>query len=287
MKSLRWGVSVGALTLEWLVGPVPHPALVFACVVLLATIGMGHGGLDLWLARRADPRGSLVRLLLVYAVGMVGMGSLWLVSAPWAFAVFLALSAYHFGEVRGRGPVLAFTHGLFIIGAAASSRPEIAAPVMLALGLPSVDALPSPWVWLVVHLLMLAFLTGMRGAFETWRDEALDSVLLFVLLSTVHPLAGFTLYFTLWHAAEHVIDISRRWGGARPQVGAMIRAATPTTAAALLGLAAWLYLAESNTWPEAAATLVVLLSVLTVPHAAVVTWARQRADALGPRAARG
>ena len=46
MTRLRWTIAAAAISLEWLVGPQLHPALLALSLALLLTIGIGHGGLD-------------------------------------------------------------------------------------------------------------------------------------------------------------------------------------------------------------------------------------------------
>ena len=142
---------------------------------------------------------------------MGAMMLLWVVAPAAAFAVFIGLSAFHFGEVRGHGRSLALTHGLFVIGVAASARPDTTHTLLAAMNIPVVSWLPPTWIWLTLHAGTIAYFAGSRGLTPALQTEVLDSFFLFLMLTTLHPVIGFVLYFTLWHAMDHLEDLKASW----------------------------------------------------------------------------
>lgn len=114
-----------------------------------------------------------------------------------------------------------------------------------------------------------------------------ETVLLFVFFAVVPPVLAVGVYFTAWHAPRHIARLillrpappgmPRRRSWPR-DLARFVRDAAPLTALALVGLA-WLYAAVPTGAEDAGSLLalyLILVSVLTVPHAAVVTYMDRR-----------
>lgn len=119
------------------------------------------------------------------------------------------------------------------------------------------------------------------GTRRAWRAGAAETLLLVAYFALVPPLLAIGLYFCLWHSLRHVarlmlLDRGSSLGRGRlvPALGRFARDAAPLTLAALL-LLVGLYLAVAEPeegWAALLGTYLVLISVLTLPHTAVVCW---------------
>jgi Brp/Blh family beta-carotene 15,15'-monooxygenase len=121
-----------------------------------------------------------------------------------------------------------------------------------------------------------------RGGGRSWRVDATETTLLWAYFLVVPPVLAVGLYFPLWHGLRHVgrlveLDAGGRGGfvtgGVRTAFARFAREAAPLSVASvvLLGAVAATVPAGVGSVPDVAAVYLVLLSVLTLPHAVVVT----------------
>lgn len=123
---------------------------------------------------------------------------------------------------------------------------------------------------------------------SSWMGEAFETVLLAAYFVAVPPVLAVGLYFCLWHAPRHIarlslLDKTSRNGLDRgevlPAARAFVRDAAPLTAVALVMLAALYVVVPVG--PDAGSLLglyLVLISVLTLPHVAIVSYMDHRQD---------
>ena len=136
------------------------------------------------------------------------------------------------------------------------------------------------YVFLVLFTLAWGHAAAPRSGLGWWRD-ALEIGMLAGYFSVVPPVFALGMYFSLWHAPRHVARLMLldknseaflEKGEFRPALKNFVRDATPLTLVAAL-LLAGLYLAVPGSVEGAAGLLalyLVLISVLTLPHVAVV-----------------
>jgi len=215
--------------------PVAQYAPLVASVVV---VGLPHGAVDhLAVARtrgrRPDVR-AVARVVALYAVvgGAYAVG--WFVAPAAAFALFILLTWFHWGQgdlyalvalsgadhlrslsqraatvvVRGGlpmlVPLLAFPDwyqrvaetlvGRVAPGAVTALAPAFRADVRLALGV--------AYGALVVGTLALGYArAGDRGP---WRTDAAETLGLVAYFAVVPPVFAIGLYFCLWHSLRHV-----------------------------------------------------------------------------------
>ncbi len=132
-------------------------------------------------------------------------------------------------------------------------------------------------------LLTTGFVRAAPRERRSWAGEAFDTVLLAAYFVVVPPVLAVGLYFCLWHAPRHIARLallakpSRNGlerGDILPAALAFVRDAAPLTTVALVMLAA-LYFVVPSVGPDASSLLglyLVLISVLTLPHVAVVSY---------------
>ncbi len=256
-------------------------------------------------ARRPLPYAGFLAL---YLAAVVAYGLVWWTAPTVAFVGFLALTVWHWGQ--GDQRFLELFHGRRRTGAAGSLGtiltrgalpilvPVLAFPAAAddlfrrasgALGLdPAGWSLGDPRVRIALAVLLLALLAGyLPTALRAARDRAgawidLGEVgLLVAFFALVPAYAAIGVYFLAWHSLRHLArllllrpndaEAVRRGRLARP-VGRLARDLLPITVAALAilaGLAAWARPNLSSV-DDVVALYLVLISALTVPHAAVV-----------------
>ncbi|WP_170147681.1 Brp/Blh family beta-carotene 15,15'-dioxygenase [Micromonospora phaseoli] len=262
------------------------PALLVAGLV----VGIPHGALDHLVPRFVlGPRAPRVALLAAgYAALVVAVFLAFRALPGPALLAFLLLSAAHFGTGEtaftdfraGRpsriDPLTAAAFGTtLVLLPLAAHRAEVA-PLVAALSAGSGGLPPGPARAAVTAVTVLAVVAGVR----CWRrgDHALaaELALLLALVLVVPPLAAFGAYFGGWHAPRHLARLLAADPSnaadlaagrlARPLRRLARQAALPSLAA--LGVLAVLWLTAD--WPESAATALMLIAALTVPHALVV-----------------
>lgn len=125
---------------------------------------------------------------------------------------------------------------------------------------------------------------------RAWRVDAGETALLWAFFLVVPPILAVGSYFALWHSLRHVRrvvalpdaaatpgGVGRTTGGVAaldgPQLWAFARSAAPNTAGGLaLFVAIYLAAPGGGGLLGVAAGYLVAIAVLTLPHAAVVTW---------------
>jgi Brp/Blh family beta-carotene 15,15'-monooxygenase len=257
--------------------------------VLGILIGVPHGSVDhlvpFWQSGRRITVVGLARVLIGYvAVAALAVAAL-VVAPSVTFVVFLLASALHFGQAevefvaerRGRWQtrspatdwLRATAHGLTVVVVPLAlwhSRvhdlltqlaPVLAGRIAGAV----LTALAVVAVGLDVALLLLD-LAAQR------REEAVETVLLVLLMATVPPVPAFAVYFGAWHALRHTARLLTLPGpgGVPLSVRAacrryVVHAAAPT----LVVLIALSVVVAAGSRSVLASALVVLIA-LTFPH---------------------
>lgn len=231
------------------------PALAAVGFVALTWFHWGQGDVYFLLAVTGARPGTRVRRLLALVVRGALPMVVPLVAAPEVYRSVVAEWAALFGADL------------------AAVAPLFGAEVRLALG----------WGLAVLSLVSLALGTGEPG----WGVDALELAVLWVFFLVVPPVLAVGLYFCLWHSPRHVARVMAldersasllRGADLRRALWRFCRAAAPLTVAALALVAAFAALV-----PRPPSNLVgwvglylVGIAVLTLPHAAIVTWMDRR-----------
>lgn len=280
----------------------------------LLFFGLPHGACDHLVASQLTGRrsaGDALGFVLFYLGAAAVVFVLWMVDATLALAFFLALTAWHWGSadaahrrVEGLAPffIAAVARGALMISAPVAFHPEQSLSAFT--GILSVfgetPAWNAEWVaTLAVAGLVLSVIVEASVVFSNLVRQrarlalrgAVETLLLIALFSLVSPIAAVGVYFVFWHAWRHVLRVSalleepgsrRETGLASALVGYHAKA-LPLT---LLSLALLLVLTLVSGLREPQQLLgiyIVLISALTVPHAALVSIWDFGADALDRR----
>ncbi|UPV72855.1 Brp/Blh family beta-carotene 15,15'-dioxygenase [Halorussus limi] len=278
----------------------------------LVVFGLPHGAADHLAVERLGGRRPLVAVGAAYLVGGALFLAAWLAAPALGFVSFVLLTWYHWGQgdlyvllavgdhLRTRGQrllALAVRGGIPMV-VPLVAFPEVyrsvaAATVRLfdsgGVTVTALDVAFGPAVRVAVGgglaALSLAALVlgGVRGGLASrgWRVDALETGLLWAYFLLVPPILAVGLYFCLWHSVRHVVrllaveDGGRSLAPGRLGVGlaGFARDALPNTVGALVVLGGLAVLAPpEGGFLSLLALYLVLLAVLTLPHAAVVTW---------------
>lgn len=285
--------------------------------VSLLIFGLPHGAVDHLVPGRLTGRGvsagSVAAVVLLYLALGGSYFALWTVVPVVCFALFVLITWLHWGQgdlyssraflglegppvglaivVRGAlpmlVPLLAFPEAyagvgeslVMLFGEGDVSFPQIPASGGLRLaGTVMLAGLAVLYLWR---------LPARGGPRRAVAAEAGEILLLALYFACVPPILAVGVYFCLWHAPRHIARLalldgvsasSLAAGDVLPALTRFARDAAPLTLAAL-GLLAALYLYLPRGAPLAG--YLVLISVLTLPHVALVAWMDRRQGVWG------
>lgn len=283
--------STGALALLLLLQLVA-PAAVAAAAPALAVagllLGLPHGAVDhmvpFWSTGEAVTVRRLGTVLVSYVVVAVAAAAALLLVPGAAVAVFLVVSALHFGRgevavaaARAGRPVprlrddvpLALAHGFVVVALPYALWSEQAAVVLRQLA-PSLADPPARVLDVLVATTGVLVLAATVDLVRRGRHrELVELAVLVACFCVVPPLAAFGVYFGLWHAGRHtwrMVELVAPGAGlGRALRRYALHAALPTA----IALAALLAIAATRDASLVATEIAVLLA-LTFPHVQTV-----------------
>lgn len=311
-----WGMCVATTLVFAVAAKFPNWWIYvpFASSVIL--FGLPHGALDhVVVLRQRNQKASIPALGRVAAEYLTLAGltlGLWVVAPRCAFLFFILLTWFHWGQ--GDLHTLVQIHGVrhlrtswqrgltvFIRGGIPMLVPLLAFPEVyqnvgnalvmwfdpegtLSLGWIGSEGFRAGGALVFGGVTALALTLGWKRSSPPrggWATDVLETVLLGIFFTVVHPVIAIGLYFCCWHATRHfarLIDSdphtraffrNRQWSRIALR---LVRQAAPTTAAAL-GLGAAIYLI-APAHPDGTFTYLgiylILIAILTVPHVWVV-----------------
>jgi Brp/Blh family beta-carotene 15,15'-monooxygenase len=249
-----------------------------ALAVLVAVVGLPHGGLDHRVGRavlrpalgRRWPRAFAPAYLGVMALVLAG----WVLAPLPTLAGFVLLSAVHFGTADGEagspgGLVRAALFGGMVVWVPALVRPAEFTRLLtwVVPGEWPEELLFAPAVRCALWLALAAVLGCVAVRPVRAGVPTLGFVALFALAP---PLVGFAAYFCGWHSTRELARLARQAAPGEPLVGLgrVLAAAAPVAAlAALLGAVGWAVAeADRPLTPGLVRTVFVGLSAVAVPH---------------------
>ncbi len=243
----------------------------YIAVVLLA-LGVPHGAADHLihqLTSRDRSRGTSA--FARFYLGVMSVYVLtWIYLPTVAFALFLAVSIYHFGQTRGGKLADQLIWGCFYLGFPVLVHYPDARPIIEGM-LDVSCALPD---WLsVLGPTGMAVAAAANAVYRRRSDQLIDLAILIVLYLSTELLLGFAVFFLLWHSLPATVHqyhfIRRRLD--RRGLRSFLRLLLPLSGAALvyLGVAYALIFGFGNGAP-ALSKVFVLISVITLPHALLI-----------------
>jgi Brp/Blh family beta-carotene 15,15'-monooxygenase len=295
-----WGIAFFFLPILFLI-PHEHLAALSIAVFLGSALllGLPHGASDAWLARQLA--GSDFRwhqFLGTYLLSMALYGVWWWlhpISAAW---FFLALTAWHWGSAEGvplHGAVTwesytaSVCRGLFILAGPFAWHPQPAWSLFSALW--TTEPLPPPYGMDKMALFIWSF-GLLTSLFFSWRSAArytfkapviLDTVLLAGTVIWMPPLLWVAVFFLGFHAWRHGLRLvqleSRSALPAMRQVTRLCHIFYKQGLPFMLGalfLLPWIGTFYGNGVSAGAAEWIspylILLALLTLPHAILIRW---------------
>ncbi len=296
---VRWAASGTALAcaVGLLAPDPPLTAQIFVLFLGVLLLGFPHGTLDplIILQRvRIAGRGRLVSALALYlSAAAAGLG-VWMLSPLLGLALFLGVSALHFGlgdvspEERVRAgrlaPWLVAVRGLAAIALPTAAFPGDAGRVFSWLlevePEPIVRGLSfgAPWIVSAIVLAGLAIHMALSRIDRSLATRSAAEVLcLAVAFVVLPPLLSFTIYFCGWHSIRHLIAVDTGLGSSERRhvlvTVLLVSAATLLLVAGLHFLLGAERILGQNPEPrEVLRTVFVSLAVLTPPHVLVTHW---------------
>jgi len=274
--------------------------------VSLVVFGLPHGAVDHLVPARL--RGekpdapSVARVMAAYAVAFFAYTAVWFVLPAFAFAFFIALTLYHWGqgdlhaalallrtgvESRSGRAVTLLARGsvpmLTPLVAFPREYREVADAVVGVFDERGADAVAFAFepTFRTAALVAVVALAAVSVVVSRSSFEAGELILLGVYFSAVPPILAVGFYFCFWHSTRHIARLVALDPVASERiedgdgVGALARFArdaAPLTAGALALLGGlWLVASPPPTLEGFFALYLVLLAALTLPHAGVVT----------------
>jgi Brp/Blh family beta-carotene 15,15'-monooxygenase len=242
--------------------------------VLVAVVGMPHGGLDhlfarRWLRPRLGRRWPLPFLVAYLAVaGLVVAG--WVFAPAVTVVLFFLISAAHFGDDPDAGQPANLVEGGMVVWVPLLFRTAEVSE-LLAWVIPGGDAAAvlkavnasTPLLWALA-----AFTVGSLP-FLGWQ-AAVRKLVLAALFAVLPTLLGFIVYFCGWHSTRELAALARQadptdFGRGLRRV---ILAAAPMAGSAVAGTAAgaWWFASGRELTPVLVQAVFLGLSAVAVPH---------------------
>ncbi|WP_295632368.1 Brp/Blh family beta-carotene 15,15'-dioxygenase [Novosphingobium sp.] len=280
MHPLFWLAAVALAVGLMLRAPLSQPAAIATATIVMIGGGLPHGAYDMALLRRAASldRSAMALAVSSYAAIVALMALLWIAAPLLTLVLFLAVSAFHFGEDWAMLDValLRFAAGAAVIAAAAIGHPTGVAALFVAMS----DARAAIVAKVVIAAAPVALLVTSVGVATAWRNGnrqwAAAMVVCLAMLVALPPVAGFTLFFVFLHAPRHLAqsraslrDMSQtRW----------LATGTLFSAATLIGWWAQQRVVPGQIGGSWAAQAFQLLASVAVPHLALSRWLEKRLE---------
>ncbi len=264
-------------------------AQVVPAIAFIALLGIPHGAIDHILFLEKSSWSPFVFYL--FYLGLIGFYVvLWLVAPALSMALFLALSAYHFGQSqfadlrfsRWLKPLLYFSWGSTVLsGLIYFNRSEIADIARSNAEMANLSSVMDPQFYLVLLIASGAVVAGILAFGLSQKTISVERVAIEVFVMglilfsfLVFPiLTAFTLFFVVIHSLRVLSDEYDFMFNLRNKfsIGLFLKMLWPYTLLSLFGSALLLFISHMEWLPISNLLLVfILISVLTLPHSIVM-----------------
>lgn len=245
----------------------PRPTAIFCLLLLL--IGLPHGALDIERLKQAHGAGwsQVVGLFALYLGLAAVMLTLWLLSPVLAMGLFLLTAVMHFAEdwPAMAAPILRFGMAAALLCMPALLyKAELGAIFAVVTGAANGALLAELMRALAPVALALAVIGLVSLSREGLRVDAGCGAMLLATMLLAPPIAGFALFFCVFHSPRHLAEAWQALSGDRKRLLGILLALTGG-AMALAALMAGLEVRDGLPARLVAATFMTF-SILTVPH---------------------
>ena len=273
--------------------PIDPKTQMIVLLSLVFLVGVPHGALDFLVDEQnkeaVQQTFSIKKFVSVYLLRLFSFALIWIF--PWvAFSIFMVFSIYHFGETdmaallktKKKAGILYFAYGAFILG------------VLLLIHLPQIkDTLPvikdfveNSDLYLLLEanryliIMALGFIFTVAIVYQKSIDnievtlpQLIRLIVLLVIITLLPLLMAFTFYFALWHSilsVRNIFSYFKSFNNAKKF--AVICNKSILFSVLALGGMVMLYFILSYFLPNMNMlfALLIILSVLTVPHLQVM-----------------
>ena len=305
-RTALYTIPWASLLVGWLIGASSGESseIVGAWLLLFSALlfGLPHGAYDFWILfdttqRERRSSGALFGLLTTYLLLASAVVAVWYFLPGIVLIGFLALTAWHFGsgdaiwetENRTDWLVNSLGRGLLVMSAPLAFYRTESGAVLSKLDANSAEILLTiaPFT-LTVGIALIVF-NNFFGLFRDFGSKVtsrfltlLEATLLLSYFSLTTPLLAVTVYLIGVHSWRHLLrleiyeqnETAFERKSLRQIVGRFHRRALPITLVSLIGLGVifWLLQLQISDFANYTSAYLVLLSALTLPHAALITW---------------
>ena len=278
--------------MELIISPEANTQISFLIIILIL-FGVPHGALDLYIDQhlhKTDTKQNI--FLLKYLANIILYASIWYFFPVLALIIFIAITAFHFGEIDWMGKtstllhksvytLLGFAWILFLL----TKNVNFALDIFLTMGRSAIkkDFLVElanqiyPYTLLtigVLHLMLFIFKKYFFQKEANFYYSLLQTILLICFVLFMPLWISFTFYFGFWHSLLSFdkirisFNIPNSFNGWK---GLLFKAA-PFSIMAWFGFAYITFLTLNSKDSSGIFTLLFIsLSVLTLPHLQVFT----------------
>ncbi|MCY7375420.1 MAG: Brp/Blh family beta-carotene 15,15'-dioxygenase [Pyrinomonadaceae bacterium] len=302
-RTALYAIPWASLFIGWLLGvSAGENSETLGAWLLLASallFGLPHGAYDFWIlsdATRGETKRwlALGKILAAYLLLALFIGGVWYFLPSIALISFLALTAWHFGsgdaiwesDVKLEWFLNSVGRGLLIVSAPLAFHPQDSAFVFSKLDANASEILIyfAPYTLAVgMLLLLLTDLTGLfqKTNFQRQFSGRLETLFLLLFFWLTTPLLAVTVYLVGVHSWRHLLrleiyernELNSKIDGLWGNIGRFHGRALPLTVLSLIGAALiiWLLQLRVSDLADQTSAYLILLSALTVPHAALIT----------------
>lgn len=212
VSAFFWLAAFAALAASALGVPLNTPMITFAAAALMLLGGLPHGAFDIAIAMRALrlDRAATAFVLGAYIFVAAAGAALWVFMPTAALALFLIISAVHFGEDWGmlEDGLLRTMAGASIIAAPAIGQPEAVSAFFVLLAGGPQGALLAQISMAAAPVILLVTAVGLLiAAHDGYHKWALAHGAALLCLLITPPVVGFTIYFVLLHSPLHMASL--------------------------------------------------------------------------------
>jgi beta-carotene 15,15'-dioxygenase len=275
---------------------IGEEAQLYFLIFSIILTGVPHGSLDFFIQRQSlvnsNKKISIRLFLAKYLFSMLCYGLVWWLFPSLALMVFIAMAAYHFGEIdwplHGNttlDSVLYTVYGFLLIAFILTSHISSAAPILEIIVHKkfSLDfwlkwgtlLFPYCCVLLSLSMVILLYLRSYLGWDKAVLHQfLLQSILLVFIIYELPLYLSFGFYFGLWHSLISFNLIRRQMKLTNDWPGwiSIAKKAIPFTTLAWLGIL-FLIVASGMFQTEwlVLSNIFVAIAILTLPHLQVFT----------------
>ena len=250
------------------------PLLIFLCSALVLGTGLPHGAYDWVIMRTHYKKGRFGAAVAGYVALVLLVIALWLIVPLALLGVFLAYSAYHFGDsdLPNASLLHQFTWGMAIIGLPGLLAGADVQALFSVLTEKSIASAPISALGIMG---CIAAFTHVCSAPKRWVSIGLLGVY-GAVCSGAGALAGFACYFALLHSPIHLT----RWRHALNQQGSVTILMLSLVVMGAIAGAVWMSAADPAVTFETINQTTfrytfIALAALTVPHMVLLSHANR------------